>query len=118
MLFILGTVSPSYISPLNRRCLSSARSLVEHTYASSSPAAQELWRQWCNVQLMLPQPGSQEYYTEVINMLAFIGREVDAFTKSNLLSESPLVRHILHEVKAYMFFDPSFKVFPPDQPQE
>lgn len=67
-----------------------------------------LWILWCNIQLTLPAIKDEEYYTEVLHMLAFMAYKIELYSVNNMLTDSPSIRKILWEMKRYIFLDLNF----------
>lgn len=64
-----------------------------------------LWTLWCNIQTMLPQEGSVEYYIEVLHMLAYMSYRIELYSVDHMLKDSLSIRKILWEMKDYIFLD-------------
>lgn len=68
-----------------------------------------LYIKWMNMKLIIDAAKVESvdhFYTESIIYLTLLSKEVEHFSKENMLSDDNTVRCILAEASSYMFFDP------------
>lgn len=104
MLFQVGFIEnhEKYLADLPKRIQGLA---LDSTLNSIN---EPLWILWSNIQLTLPDSKSDEYYTEVLHMLAYMAYKIELYSVNNMLTDSPSVRKILWEMKDYIFLDLNF----------
>lgn len=101
MLFSVGYLKDSdkYLADLPKRIqgLSNDSSF----FNSKDP----LWILWRNMLTILPVEKTEEYYIEVLHILAYMAFKIEEYSVNNMLKDSPTVHKILYEMKSYIFLD-------------